>query len=475
MSTILALLVPALVVMGPGAAWAQEEGPRVLEPGAEVSAEASTVGTLFVGHAAEAEKAGFPYAALVLYGTAISTDPLAAGKSAGDALRLAEQVGDLTLLEPIFGKNVGLDVDPTTRGRMALLAARYAHAQDSHAVAVGLLKMVAPDSPAYAEAKALEGVVLSHTGRYPEAIAAFQVAMAAGVKRPDAERWVTVMNLDVARAYYGAGDFVRAIEYFAKVPRSSPWWSQAQFERAWAHFRLDDLNGTLGLLSTHSSAWYADRYFPEAAMLEVYSLFLLCKFPAAGKGIDAFASRFTPMQAELAKVGSLTPAQAFESIASKQGAGLPPMVADLFLGEARFQRAAGAAKALDAELARLGSASGPWAESARSLLSARKNELVQAEGGRVLARARAMEEELSTMLASIEMNKLDILQMESRMYERAANTGAMEKAKATVDRAVRVREGYRHWPYEGEGWADEIGWLRVDTKAECPESLRTGR
>lgn len=471
MNPLVALLVPALVAAGLGTAWAQESEARVLEPGAEVS----TVGTLFVGQAAEAEKAGFPYAALALYGTAISTDPLAAGKSAGDALRLAEQVGDTSLLEPIFGKNVGLDVDPTTRGRMALLAARSMHAQGNHAVAVGLLKMVAPDSPAYAEAKALEGVVLSHTGRYPEAIASFQVAMAAGTKRPDAERWVTVMNLDVARAYYGAGDFVRAIEYFAKVPRSSPWWSQAQFERAWAHFRLDDLNGALGLLSTHSSAWYADRYFPEAAMLEIYSLFLLCKFPAAGKGIDAFATRFNPMLAELQKAGSMSETQAFEALASKQGEGLPPMVASLFVEEARFQRAVAAIKTLDGELARLGNASGAWAGSARSLLEARRAELVKTEGGRVLARARAMEEELGQMLGNIEMNKLDILQMESRLYERAANTGAMEKAKATVDRQVRVREGYRLWPYEGENWADEIGWIRIDTKAECPESLRTGK
>ena len=92
----------------------------------------------------------------------------------------------------------------------------------------------------------------------------------------------------------------------------------------------------------------------------------------------------------------------------------------------------------------------------------------------MLARAKAMEDELAGMLGNAEMNKLDIMQMEARMYERASFTGVMETAKKTVDRQVRVKQGYRLWPYEGEYWADEVGWFRVDTKAECPESLRSG-
>ncbi len=457
-----------LTLMGP--AWAQGERALSAEATAPVSA-----GALLAGQAAEAEKAGFPYAALLLYATAIGTDPQGAGAKATEALRLAEQTGDLGLLEPVFGKNVGLPVDAATRARMALYAARYAHAQGSQSVALGVLKMIPPDSPAYAEGKALEGVILAHTGKPAEAVASFQVAMAAGIKRPDAERWVTLMNLDIARAHYAAGDFVRAIEHFAKVPRSSPWWAQAQFERAWAHFRLDDLNGALSLLRVHSSPWFRGQYFPEAAMLEVYSLFLLCKFPAAGQGIDAFAARFRPMQAELARVSGQSEEALFRALAEGRGQGLPAMVAEPFLAESRFQKAAQAMRTLDDERGRLGKASGAWAEAARPLLEARRERLIAEEGGRVKARATAMEQELAEMLGNIEMNKLDILQMESRMYERAANTGAMEKAKATVDRKVRVREGFRLWPYEGEEWADEVGWLRVDTKPECPESLRTGK
>lgn len=424
------------------------------------------------------ETQGYPYAALSAYSQALITDADLVSSAAKDALRLADQVGDTAMLEPVFANNVGIDVDPATRSRVAYLAARRAHANGNYGMASAFLNMVASDSPDYARAKALEGVVLSHTSRFPDAVASLQIALAAGADRDDAKRWTTLMNLDLARAYYGAGDFVRAIEYFAKVPRTSPWWAQAQFERAWAHFRLDDLNGTLGLLKTHSSPYFAGEYFPEAALLEIYSLFLLCKFPAAGEQIDTFQVRFAPMLQDLQGVGAHDEAQAFTrmkaAVIDGQEDQLPLMVTRPFLGDDRFAQAVRTLAVLDEERSRLDGATGAWADQSRQWLDGRRRTLVQVEGGRVLSRAKAMEDELSAMLANSEMNKLDIMQMEARMYERASFTGVMDTAKRTVDRDLRARKGYRVWPYQGEFWADEVGWFRVDTKAECPESLRDG-
>ncbi|MCK6507150.1 hypothetical protein L6R53_27905 [Myxococcota bacterium] len=507
MNRMLPVLALTLGLLGAGPAMAQQATPRVLPSMEERTAafgaidEATKAGQtaqaadLLVAltqdpahqafHAeayarlgAMLEKQGYPYAALSAYAQALSTDAQLVASVAKDALRLADQVGDTALLEPVFAKNVGLDVDAATRGRVAYLAARRAHAEGSHGTAVAFLKMVPSDSPSYADAKALEGVVLAHTSRFDDAVKSLEQALAAGATKQDAARWTTLMHLDMARAYYGAGEYVRAIEYFAKVPRSSPWWAQAQFERAWAHFRLDDLNGTLGLLSTHSSPFFSGEYFPEAALLEIYSLFLLCKFPAAGEQIDAFTVRFSPMLKDLQAVGGYSPAEAFErgrdAVLDGKEDRLPVMVARPFLGEARFAAAAATLDTLEAERKKLDGASGAWGEQARQWLDGRKRTLVEVEGGRVLGRAKAMEDELSAMLGNAEMNKLDIMQMESRMYERASFTGVMETAKKTVDRQVRVKQGYRLWPYEGEYWADEIGWFRVDTKPECPESLRSG-
>lgn len=430
--------------------------------------------------AATIQQKGFPAAALHAYARALEADAAMVSSVAGTALDLAGEVGDTALLEPVFAQNVGIEVDEATRGRIAYLAARQANSDRSYGTASAFLKMVPAAAADYAEAKALEGVVLSRSGRYMDAVAALQIALAAGSGRPDAARWTNLLNLNIGRAYFGAGEFVRAIEYFAKVERSSPWWAEAQFERAWAHFRLDDLNGTLGLLYTHSSPFFEQEYYPEAALLEVYSLFLLCKFPAASEKIDAFQVRFSAMREQLSGVTGRSPDELYAAMRDDLARGdeattLPIMVVRPFRGEDRLRDTVATVQRLEAELGRLGSASGPWVAPARQWLQARRDALVQAEGERIRDRARHMEDELSAMLSNAEMNKLDILQMESRMFERASYTGVMEKAKRTVDRELRIRQGYRWWPYEGEYWADEVGWFRIDTAPECPESMRAGQ
>ncbi|MCB9780169.1 MAG: tetratricopeptide repeat protein [Alphaproteobacteria bacterium] len=419
---------------------------------------------------------GLPYASMLAIQRGLQADPTGAAFAAGKAIDQAWQVDDTGPLELVFAENVGIPVDEKTRARVAFLAAKGAAAQGKHLNAVAFLKMVGSSSPDYAEARLLEGVSLSQQGSYPQAIAALEQALAAGADRDDAREWKDLVNLNIARAYYGGGEFVRSIEYFAKVPRSSPHFMEAQFERAWAHFRLDDINGTLSLLYSHSSPYVRGEYFPEAALLEIYGLFLLCKFPQANKQIDEFQARFKPMHEALQAAGAYSEEELFQRMRTEVvdggESGLPVPVVRGFEGEARFERAAKAVTALDGELGKLDGAQGAWASATREWLSARRSELVRTEGARVSRTLTGMEQQLDQMLQDSEMNKLDILQLESRMYERASYTGVMETAKRTVDRDLRVREGYRWWPYEGEYWADEIGWYKIRTRSECPESMR---
>jgi hypothetical protein len=50
----------------------------------------------------------------------------------------------------------------------------------------------------------------------------------------------------------------------------------------------------------------------------------------------------------------------------------------------------------------------------------------------------------------------------------------MPESKRRVKRQVRARVTERLWDWEGEYWADEIGFYRVNTKPECPEGMRAG-
>ena len=82
-----------------------------------------------------------------------------------------------------------------------------------------------------------------------------------------------------------------------------------------------------------------------------------------------------------------------------------------------------------------------------------------------------MAAELQQMLVDADMHKLDILEMEAQMLRQASVTGKMEEAKRVVQRNKRLKDNERTWPYQGEYWADELGYYRVKSKPECPASM----
>ena len=73
-------------------------------------------------------------------------------------------------------------------------------------------------------------------------------------------------------------------------------------------------------------------------------------------------------------------------------------------------------------------------------------------------------------MVSLEISKLDILDMEGQM-NRAAETGKMEAARRQDKREKRIQSSELVWEYQGEYWADELGYYRLNTKSECPASI----
>jgi tetratricopeptide (TPR) repeat protein len=424
------------------------------------------------------EKLDLPYGALVAYERALATDaPLVAG-SAASAIQLADKVGDTALLEGTFAENVGLDVPAPVRSRMAYLAARESHHKGQDTVALAILKMVQKDDPYLPEAKSLEGVLLSTTGKPEAALAPFLTAQAAGAAAGRGAQFNDVMVVNLARSYYAAENWPRAVEYFAQVTRDSRMWPEVQFERAWAHFRMEDMNGALALLQNHTSPFFADWYFPEGELLRVHSLFLMCKFPEASKQIDSFRTRYAPVQTTLQQVAATDPGTLFAEMRKHvegEKSSLPAMITWRFEVEERFLDDLNAIRHAEDELKRVQSVSAnPFTEWTSRQVSARKAALIQAEGERIRARAAGMEAQLGQMLSDAEMSKLDMMQFETRLFEQAANRGELAEARDTVVRAARVKDGYRAWPFEGEYWGDELGYYRINAKPDCPAGMAAG-
>ncbi len=419
-----------------------------------------------------------PYSALLAYEKALRLDPQAVGGEASLALDLGEKVGDAAILEPIFASNMGLATDDLSRSRMAYLAARENQRKGNHAVAQGMLQMVQNDHPNYPEAQALKGVVLSLQKQYVDAIGPLQIALASGKARGRDAQFVNTVQMNIARAYYSAKNFPQAAEHWSQIPREDPIWLQAQFERAWAHFQMKDMSGTLALLQNHESPYFRDLYYPEASLLRIYSLFLLCKFPDAVKQIDDFQARYKAQHSAMMVVAARPPAELVKAMRDHVETGksdLPPSLIALYAKEQRFLDSLKAIKAAEQELERLrGVNANPFSAYAAQWVDARRAQIEKSEGERIAKKARSMEANLEELLRNSDMSKLDMLQMEQRLLERASVMGEMPEAKRRVKRKLRGRVNQRIWPWQGEFWADELGYYRIDSKPDCPEGMQTG-
>jgi hypothetical protein len=75
----------------------------------------------------------------------------------------------------------------------------------------------------------------------------------------------------------------------------------------------------------------------------------------------------------------------------------------------------------------------------------------------------------------VQVSKLDIMQMETRLYEQAANLGAMPESPRKVSRSLRLERATSTGRGKASYWADEVGYYRVDAKPDCPAALKMTR
>lgn len=420
-----------------------------------------------------------PYAALCAYARAFAkaddTTTAEVGTRVPKAIALAQKVGDTMVLEEPFSQNLGLAQSDDIRGQMAYLAAREAFRQENYATAIGMLKLVKEKDSVYPDARMLEAVILNQQGRPETALVALEAVQKTGGAK--GERFRDLLAINYGRTFYGAQNYARALQYYGAVSRESEFWPESQFERAWTHFRLNDLNGTLGVLFTLDTPYFDDWYFPEADLLRIYTFFMLCKFPESATYIDSFVATYTPIHSALQGWSGKSEVETFELVKTFVETGssgpLPKSLIRPYAKEDRFLGALAALKSIDDEAGRLKNASAnPFTERARDWLNQRRTALIQSEGARIRDHLYEQRSTLGQMLQDAKIFTLDIDRMKILLLEQAAATGKVPEAARVAERTERTRKGWQEWPFEGEIWADELGYYRVDTPPECPASLR---
>ncbi len=416
--------------------------------------------------------------AVVAWGKALALKPEAAAPELESILELARQTGETAPVAESLGKNLGIQVDDPLRNQVSYLAARYHVHEGNLGPATAILRIAKQDQPGFEDIELLRGVVLSLQGQPDDAVAPMQIAEALGRRNGRGDRFVNRANLNIARAYYAAGNYTQASVFYRRVERSSDFWLDAQFESAWAHFRGNDMNGALAMLFSHKTPFFEEGYFnPEADLLRAYALFTMCKFPDASKQIDEFQAKWEPIRDQYLAL-SLSPKEAFGEVRAHltgDTSKLPRAMLRQFEHEDRMLDAVKAVSLAERELVTAQGVGGDTAALAEELLSELIAHRTTVEGQRILDRIAESRKELDQLLTDIEITRLDLLNLESEMYSRAAATGTLDYGDNIGQiRELRRRKGYRVWPFQGEYWADEVGWYVFNARPDCPESMARG-
>jgi len=415
-------------------------------------------------------KLGHEYAAAEAFRRGFQADLPGNSEWISTALDAADSVKDEDLLAASLGAAFGAAKDPETKARLALLAARTAFRRGELGLSLGYLALVKSEHAVFADAEVLRGVLLSQQGRHADAQGALQSALQAGQTQDRSERWMETVRMNIARAMYGAGEYELAELKYSEISRNSNWWPQAAFEGAWSEFRAAQFNKSIASLHSLDAPWFDDWYFPEADMLRAQALYMLCLYGEVGKRIDQFNEHYTPILEQFNQLStSMDPTQAWEEATSwDEGEHkLPEMFLRRYANNERLADAelrVNAARSNADEIAGL-----PQGEALATALHARADLTIRTNGQAVIADLSAQADDLKDILQGLEVARIDLLSMESDMYQQAATTGKVEDPEAEKEKWRQVRaSGKRVWPYQGEWWADELGWYVVDAVPVCP-------
>ena len=445
--------------------------PRVAMLGAE-SLVADAQLAYVHGHAwaliAEAlETQGYQWAAQNARVRAVQSNPQALDLA--QAFRAAESLEDRRPLEEALA-GVALDQD-----RVALYAARRALRDARYEEGLAATRIISKNSEVFADARLVEGALKSQLRDHSGALASFATAQArAGERSPD---WHQALDLNLARTYFALGNQPKALVHYAKVDRGASNWVQVHFETAWSHFRMGDMAGSLSAIQSIQSPFFEQGYWAESELLAAYALFYMCKFPEARERITSFETRWSGVLDELAGLEQVTAQQAWEDrnrlVAGESLSWLPAEAVDRATWDGRASAAAARLDAMQTEIDRLRANDLPMAAER---LAAAHAELLATEGERVLDQARLVRDELTSMFADLQITNLDLLDLEKRLYQAASNSGELGMGDPIGNvRELRRQQDARVWPYQGEYWADEVGYFRVTARSDCPASMQIGQ
>lgn len=305
-------------------------------------------------------------------------------------------------------------------------------------------------------------------------------AMAAIDTYDNIVRLWQLCTLNLARAYYGKGDYAKAVMYYSRIPMFSQDWADALFEAGWAFFLREEYGKSLGALHTLHSPRFTKLFTPESWILKATIYFHVCLYEEAKAALDFFVENYEKLLPELKKiVESNMPNEQFASLLLKDKleesdpmAKVPDTVRGSILTSPRVENFRHFLRSLEAESKAIDQV-GAWKgtrlrEELAGVVTVQRNLLVRTAGGFVKANLANKYQTILGFVGHAKMVKLEITTHE-RLLLKAGLEIQAEKRGKLAPRPNVPDETFNYWPFKQEYWKDELGFYEYTVRRACPQ------
>lgn len=340
-------------------------------------------------------------------------------------------------------------------------------------------KKVPQESPFYTRSKYQESLVQAERGNVKQAVRGFLELFNSRNNYGESDPIRVGALMGLARSYYQAKRWDKAIELYKQVPKSSEFWHQSLFELSWAQMRSGKFRSVLSNFHTLHSSYYEVNYIPESLLLRGIVYLYICKYEEMEKTLDTFRQIYLPVANQIKTYMRNRPknskvfsdfelfANNFENYAKQienEGYALPGMIYKHVYEQGNIRAASNYLYKLRREQDAMNSMATSWqnsdvGKSSKRLIAKRIASTESRIGAYVKKHLYDVMDEISSIneqeeFARFEMTNSEKENIRNRMLETEPEKSSID---AEVTRDIYIENGYEYWPFRGEYWLDELG------------------
>jgi tetratricopeptide (TPR) repeat protein len=298
------------------------------------------------------------------------------------------------------------------------------------------------------------------------------------MKNPKAAVSSDLMQLTAARMLFQNGYFDPSIKYYEKIPKASPYWTEAQEEMGWAYIRKGQPNNALALSQSLVQAGFNYQVSPETYFVRSLSQLKMCDYTGVMGSLNEFPQRFKERTKALEKLSqdsaTAEVANGIETLKTRkvgiQDLGkIAKMLPRRFSQDQKLFELAQSQMHLESEVKnaeKLLTAPQPVFENIKTAVLQQMQSVKTASYDRVKELARDEVTETKEILRKLHIVEAEVIQQVSfadKIAKNAVDKGD-EKKGVTGYKGVAQTVSF---PAEKEVWVDELSNYRLDVKKAC--------